>query len=276
MTDKCELCMGNGWVLDLYQKQYECPKCNGVGTLPEQPHASLAKQIKDQIKGDRDLNPMVKDRPACVPEAAVRIVSEDGTTGTATGANLPTEYPQVSGADAAVGKTLSTTQSASLDDCLLTDEAKNQIANAILQSKYFTTWRKFCDWFLRGYSADGEQFCLDLMDEVTKAAVAKAEPIIRADQQSKDEAKLFEEHNTELLMKLNQAFFDKDTLIDNVRQDEQARVLKKVEKAFPEWAHTSKLKTGYANDIYAWVAQSERWRNFKKAQLKSGKMPEEK
>lgn len=32
-TEKCLICVGNGWVLDLYQKQYTCPKCNGTGLL---------------------------------------------------------------------------------------------------------------------------------------------------------------------------------------------------------------------------------------------------
>ncbi len=29
----CQLCKGQGWVLDLYQKKYDCPKCKGLGVV---------------------------------------------------------------------------------------------------------------------------------------------------------------------------------------------------------------------------------------------------
>ncbi len=43
---KCPECKGNRWVLDIYQKQYDCPTCQGTGEMSEKPTQEQSQEDK--------------------------------------------------------------------------------------------------------------------------------------------------------------------------------------------------------------------------------------
>ncbi len=61
---KCGVCKGNGWVLDMYQKQYECPSCKGSEVYQESVHVQaepLLAEVHAKVMSQRDLDKPMRD-----------------------------------------------------------------------------------------------------------------------------------------------------------------------------------------------------------------------
>lgn len=53
---------------------------------------------------------------------------------------------------------------------------------------------------------------------------------------------------------------------EEIRKQERGKIFRKIERTFPEFAHNSKIHTGYQSDIDEWNNATDKWQALKKGE----------